>query len=105
MGEGPHGGSSGGDNGTLNYLVVARGYWLPTKDHLGEKNSPIQTTHRWWVTRPSSLFDDVFLVQRCIALSAIFFHMHSYYTNGNFCIFVYKWFGFIWMHMNIYVFL
>lgn len=40
------------ENGTLSYLGVARGCWLSIEDHLGEKNSPIYTTHRWWVTRP-----------------------------------------------------
>jgi len=40
-----------GDNGTLSYLVAASGYWLPAEDHLGEKISPIYTTHRWWVTK------------------------------------------------------
>jgi hypothetical protein len=34
-----------------------------------------------------------------------FGYTHSYsYINENLCIFVYKWFGFILMHMNIYVF-
>jgi len=39
-------------NGTSSYMGAARGCWLPTEDHLGEKVSPIYTTHRWWVTQP-----------------------------------------------------
>jgi hypothetical protein len=31
-------------------------------------------------------------------------YMHACYINEKLWIFVYKWFGLIWMHMNIYVF-
>jgi len=41
--------SSGGDDGTLSYLMAARGCWLPIEDNVGEKNSPMGVTHRWWV--------------------------------------------------------
>lgn len=41
-----------GDGDILSYLVVARGYWLSAKDHLGEIFSLINITHRGWVTEP-----------------------------------------------------
>jgi hypothetical protein len=44
-------------------------------------------------------------LQICIALSAILVICTlTRYINENLCIFVYKWFGFVLMHMNIYVF-
>lgn len=46
-----------------------------------------------------------FLVQRCFTLSVILVICTiTSYINENFCIFVCKWFGFIWMHMNISIF-
>jgi hypothetical protein len=44
-------------------------------------------------------------LQICIALGAILVICTlTCYINEKLCIFVYKWFGFILMHMNIYVF-
>jgi len=44
----------GRDSGMPCYLMAARGCWLSTEDHLGENVSPMDTTHRWWVTRATS---------------------------------------------------
>lgn len=53
-----------------------------------------------------SLLVDVFSIKKWIVLDAILVMCTlTRWINENFYLFMYKWFGFIWIHMNIYVFL
>ena len=59
-------GSGGGDNGTLSYLVAARGCCLLAEDHLGEKNYPRDITHKVVVNIWLQLRRD--LSKKCVKL-------------------------------------